>query len=197
MVSNERELEIEIKVKIDTIGSMAVKVKNLGSKFCCDVIHEDVYFDMPPALGTFMETDEALRVRISHNITEGTSKAHVTYKGRKLDQETKTREEIDAVVLDGQNMRNIFKRLGYREVMVVKKKRKIFTRDEITITLDEVEYLPDPYMELEIMAGEGELENKRALLYDFLVALGCSRAASERRSYLELIFEQLEAARRN
>lgn len=186
-------LEIEIKVPIPSVDVMEQRLLDAGATFTCELIHEDHYFDKPLVMGTFAESDEALRLRISKNKTEGIEEAYFTYKGAKIDEETKTREELDVVVVDGEVIRQILIRLKFREALVVEKVRKIYDLKEVSITLDKVQYLDKEYMEVEVIAAsEADLEKTRERLFSLLQSLGIERSASERRSYLELVLEKLQ-----
>ena len=74
-------IEVEVKARAlpETIGNILA----LGATLIGTENHRDLYFNSP--LRDFKESDEALRIRIKE---EG---ARLTYKGPKLDKETKSR----------------------------------------------------------------------------------------------------------
>jgi adenylate cyclase class 2 len=183
-----KNLEIEIKAKIASVEEMATKITGAGAAFDCNLVHEDYYYDKPAKLGSFARTDEALRLRVSRNETEGKEEVFLTYKGPKVDATTKTREEIDVAVADANKVRRILAVLGFKEVIVLKKIRKHYHHGDVSIMLDRVEGLPDPYMEVEILAEDAAtLDTKREQLFRYLESAGIGRGASERKSYLELV----------
>nr|MDO8085157.1 class IV adenylate cyclase [Candidatus Sigynarchaeum springense] len=183
-----KNLEIEIKAKIASVEQMAERITRAGAVFECDLVHEDYYFDKPAKLGSFARTDEALRLRVSRNQTEGKEVAFLTYKGPKVDATTKTREEIDVAVADAGKVRRILAVLGFNEIIVIKKVRKHYQHGDVSIMLDRVEGLPDPYMEVEILADDpAALDTRREQLFRYMEGVGIGRSASERRSYLELV----------
>ncbi|MEX2684972.1 MAG: class IV adenylate cyclase [Candidatus Sigynarchaeota archaeon] len=183
-----KRLEIEIKAKIPSVEQLAERITKAGAIFECDLVHEDYYFDKPAKLGSFARTDEALRLRVSRNVTEGKVEAFLTYKGPKVDATTKTREEIDVGVADAGKVRRLLTMIGFKEVIVIKKVRKHYLHGEIGIMLDRVEGLPDPYMEVEIVVDdEATLDARREQLFRYLAGFGIGRDMSERRSYLELV----------
>ena len=185
---NGKNLEIEIKSKIASVEGMARKITGAGAVFDCDLVHEDFYYEKPAKLGSFARTDEALRLRISRNETEGKEELFLTYKGPKVDATTKTREEIDVGVADAGKVRRILAAIGFKEVIVIKKIRKHYHHGDVSIMLDRVEGLPDPYMEVEILADDSAaLDAKREQLFRYLEGVGIGRGASERKSYLELV----------
>src|SRR5271166_521604 len=88
-----------------------------------EVLHEaDHYFNAPDR--NFARTDEALRIRRIGAANR------VTYKGPKLDAETKTRTEIEVGLAEGDQAASDFARLvihlGYRLVAIVRKQRRVF-----------------------------------------------------------------------
>ncbi len=185
---NGKSLEIEIKSKVASVEEMARKITGAGAVFDCDLVHEDYYYDKPAKLGSFARTDEALRLRVSRNETEGKVETFLTYKGPKVDATTKTREEVDVAVADAGKVRRILAAIGFKEVIVIKKVRKHYTHGDVSIMLDRVEGLPDPYMEVEILAeDEATLGAKREQLFRYMEGVGIERGASERKSYLELV----------
>src|SRR5438876_350346 len=114
----------------------------------------------------------------------------VTYKGPKRDAQTKTRTEIEVVLVDGDSadadFLQLLKHLGYRPVAVVRKHRRIFQlpRDgfSVEVCLDDVEDLGQ-FAELEIVAPEDRFDEGRAQLLRLASEWGLSH--TERRSYLE------------
>jgi len=185
------KVEIEIKARIDSIGAMEDRIKKAGGTFKCNLVHEDYYFDRPPKLGSFASTDEALRLRLSRDETNGIEKQFITYKGKKLDGETKTREEIEVPVGDIDAMRRLLVALGYVEAIVVRKVRKLFEAGDIEVLLDKVEHLDTPFIEVEIIGKREDVPRITERLFAYLEQLGIPRDRSERKSYLELIMAAL------
>lgn len=170
-------LEIEVKVRADH-----EKVKELLSEIGADLIgvqkHCDTYFNAPHR--DFASTDEALRIRS----VDGRSV--MTYKGKKLDSVSKTREEFETEV-DGSNARSILLALGFEESGIVRKKREIFKYENMKICLDKVGTFGE-FMEVEIVA-ESDIETHRQTIFTFLEKLGISENDSIRTSYLEIVLE--------
>lgn len=170
-------LEIEIKARIKDPLQIEKNIQKLGGSFKKEVDEDDIYLNHPER--DFEKTDEALRLRR----TEG--RVFLTYKGPKLDNLTKTREEINLAVEDLEKAREIFKNLGFTEVLPVSKKRRYYSLPPYEIMIDHVEGL-GPYMEVE-KRGEYDPEE----LFEFLADLGVSREDTETRSYLELKLEKI------
>jgi len=146
--------------------------------------HEDTYFQHP--CRNFAETDEALRIRVRR--FNGHFESFLTYKGPKMDPNSKTRKEIEVPISDPDRHEEILLNLGFREVLTVEKVREKYYVDKgVIIALDDVEGL-GKFIEIEALVGNGEnieeiVERLRRILRD----LGVRRF--ERRSYLELLLE--------
>ena len=138
-------LEVEIKAKVTGFSEIKEKLKTLNAKFIKTETQEDIYFTHP--CRDFKETDEAIRLRQINN------KFFLTYKGPKIDSETKTREEIEVAV--EKNIIEILKMLGFREWMNIKKQRKTHKLNNLTVCLDDVAGL-GKFMEVEIQVNEDQ-----------------------------------------
>ena len=91
-------------------------------------------------------------------------------------------------------LEELLKELGFRPVHTVTKKRTIFALDwenrHLEITLDEVDEVGN-YLEIETLAGEDDRESARDVILKLARHLGFHHA--ERRSYLRLLLEKLDA----
>ena len=79
--------EVEQKFPVPDMAAVQKRLAELGAAVAAWQLEVDLYFAHPAK--DFARTDEALRIR-----TIGTAN-YVTYKGPKIDQTTKTREEIE------------------------------------------------------------------------------------------------------
>jgi adenylate cyclase class 2 len=182
-------LEIEMKFPVTDLAAVGARLIEASAGQTDARQEVDQYFNAPDR--DFARTDEALRLRHIGPVNL------VTYKGPKLDPQTKTRREVEVRLADGPDAANAFaqllSRLGYRSVTMVSKRRRVFHIERqgfsVEICLDEVEGL-GPFVELEIMAPEDNLNEARTLLLQLAAELGLSH--SERRSYLELLLEARE-----
>jgi adenylate cyclase class 2 len=171
-------IEVEIKVRIKNKEEIAEKLKKLGFKFIKKKFQEDIYFNGIDR--DFRKTDEALRIR------DDNGTYYVTYKGPKIDRISKTREEIEVRIDDKEKMRQIFKKLGFREVRPIRKVREIYKKDDITASIDDVEGL-GLFLELEKnIYNINEKDEALKELMEILKALNISRDNTIRKSYLEL-----------
>ncbi|MHA1804625.1 MAG: class IV adenylate cyclase, partial [Promethearchaeota archaeon] len=117
--------------------------------------------------------------------------------GRKIDSTTKTRNEWETQVQDGEIMKTILKSLGFREIFTVKKEREfyefIFNGEKIEVLIDYIPILKEHFIEVEMLVeNEQELEKARTMLFNFLAQFGIKEHQSIRKSYLELIAERLK-----
>jgi adenylate cyclase class 2 len=167
-------LEVEIKARVQSLKAVEARLRERGARYLGEEEQIDAYFAHP--CRDFAATDEALRLRK----TDGG--IILTYKGRKLDDITKTREEVSAGVENYDAAKEILERLGFREVAVVKKRRQKYRLGEYVVELDEVEGL-GAFIEVE---KRTENYTPQELL-EFIASLGIPVEAIERRSYLELL----------
>jgi len=175
----ETLIEVEIKVKIDDLEKVAQALHKLNAVFIAENLEVDAYFQHPAR--DFAETDEALRIRAVKNNYQ------LTYKGPKLDTKSKTRLELTISISDGNIGKKIFEYLGFKPVMEIKKKRRIYQIGSVYVMLDNVEGL-GTFIELETeVSNEKEISEKREDLIKLMVKLGISEDRFERRSYLELM----------
>jgi len=163
-------LELEMKAKIDRYSQGRIDQIIKRAEFLQEKYEEDIYFSSP--IRDFKETDEALRVRYSGENTI------LTYKGPKLDKISKSREEFEAFVSG--DIEEILQKLGYRMVLNVRKKRRVYAYREFTVSIDDVEDLGE-YIEVELKSDNLQDIKKIEDLFDLLFL------ESERRSYLELL----------
>ncbi|MGL4669078.1 MAG: class IV adenylate cyclase [Methanobacteriaceae archaeon] len=129
------------------------------------------------------------------NITEFDN-IFITYKGPKIDKNSKTRKEIEVGIEDSEKVSDIFEELGFSPVAKVIKNREIFKINNIgddinrdnsfIISLDDIKGL-GPYMEIETELEDGE-EFQIALdnIFNLYKVLGIINGF-ERTSYLELL----------
>ncbi len=175
-------IEVEVKAKINSFSEMEEKLKKLGAIKSKHEFQEDIYFNSPVV--DFAKTDEALRIRT----TKENDKTNIfmTYKGPKIDKNSKTRKEIEMKIEDSVKCTGIFEEIGFRKVRAVRKNRQYYTFENFEISLDDVEGL-NPYMEIEVALDDGkdysEAQNK---IFELFEKLGITDGF-ERTSYLELL----------
>lgn len=182
------QLEIEQKYPVPDLSQMQQTLETLGANFEPVVRQVDIYFRHP--VRDFAATDEALRLRC---VGEENC---ITYKGPKIDAETKTRREIELPLEAGpkslESWVEMLEILGFRRVKEVSKDRISGTLEwdgmEIHLALDQVAGL-GTYLELEILAYEKELAPAKQRLASLAEKLGLHQP--ERRGYLDLLISKV------
>ncbi len=167
-------LEIEIKSHCDDLASVRGKVLSMGGSLRESRREADLYFNHPSR--DFRVTDEAFRIRSVNG------KTVITYKGPRLGTRSKTRFEEEVGVESYESIKTIFLKLGFIEVMEVRKERELFMVGDVEVCLDRVEGIGD-FVELE-KRGE-DREAVEGELFALAEKLGLSRF--ETRSYLEMV----------
>lgn len=196
-------IEVEIKAKISDPELMRKRFKEKQGIYKFSLMHEDTYFNMPNGLRDFKETDEALRLRKSikfikdNNGEDKEREVYFTYKGKKIDKSTKTREEIDLIIEDYGKMKRILSLLGFKEVLSVKKERELFMFDYKNYSIEAlIDYLPilnQHFIEVEYLTDSLEkIEEIQEVLFDFLSLFNIKKEDSIQKSYLELVSEKFK-----
>jgi adenylate cyclase class 2 len=179
--------EVENKYPVAEPSRFESRLAAMNAEIGDEVRQVDTYFAHPAR--DFASTDEALRIR---RVGEANS---VTYKGPKIDDTTKTRQEIELAIASGEraaaDWMALLVTLGFRVVADVSKRRRPFKVDcgGVTVTgaLDYVKGL-GTFVELEIVADNGQLADAKKRLIKLARRLELSKP--ERRSYLELLLER-------
>lgn len=121
------------------------------------ILETDTYFDRigigarddQPAVGQLRRKDEWLRIRC-RNTTSCKGEEFITYKGPRIDAETKTRIEIESPIKNGLEL---LRHLGFREILQIKKYRRearfVHGEFNIKVLLDDVWDLGS-FVELEL-----------------------------------------------
>jgi len=196
-------IEVEIKVGISDPTLMRKKFEEYNGIYKISLDHEDTYFNMPKGLRDFKQTDEALRLRKSTEYFKNNKKKaqktnyFITYKGKKIDKLTKTREEIEIEITEIEDMKKLLKILGFREIFTVLKKRELydflFKNTKLEALIDYIPILEQYFVEVEIIAESvDDVERNKGLLFDFLNQFGIKKQESITASYLELISNKMK-----
>ena len=176
--------EVEQKFRVADHVKLAARLQDLAITWHDLVTQVDVYYAHP--VRDFAATDEALRVR-----RVGPDN-FVTYKGPKLDTETKTRREIELPLAPGDavaaGFASLLEALGFRRVAEVRKQRRAGSLDwqgaKVEVALDRVEGL-GAFAELEVIADADSLESAQERVVSLARRVGL--VENERRSYLEML----------
>ncbi|MFX1575019.1 MAG: class IV adenylate cyclase [Promethearchaeota archaeon] len=195
-------IEIEIKAKISNPELLRKQIKKYNGIYKISLFHEDTYFNMPKGLRDFKKTDEALRLRKSIEFNKNNNEINqevvyfLTYKGRKIDDATKTRKELEVKIENLDKMRELLNNLGFKEIFTIKKERElykfVFKNFHIDALIDYIPILNQHFLEVEVLSDTlNNIEFIKNILFEFLEHFGISKQESIRESYLELIAKKL------
>ena len=173
-------IEVEIKAQAGW-NEVSRKLSGAGAVQKEKIWQIDSYYNAPHR--DFGVTDEALRLR------EQGSRIILTYKGKKLDPQSKTRREIEVDVNDRDRAEEILLALGFVKTMDIIKERRIYHYKGAEVCLDRVEGLGE-YVEVEMQAeNDSEVPGKRNELIAIIRELGVTGELI-RDSYLEMLLKR-------
>lgn len=193
-------LEIEMKFRVANAAEYERLIsETLGASFGEPTVESDVFFTNE-ALG-FPNEGKSLRIRRRGNYLAA------TFKGPRLDSQTKTREEIELTLVDErpelteENARRVdearanwirfYERLGFSQYGVVTKRRRRASTEyggrQFEITLDEIDGL-GVFTELEVSAEKDEFADARAVVMLLAQKLGLRETVTS--SYLSMVCAQ-------
>ena len=182
-------IEVEIKLPLASPADLEViraELLKIGFAESRRLEEHDTYFDN--SRGEIRTGGQALRVRETKDCLTGAVRAQINFKGRKLDTQTMTRQELETDVEDGAVCREILRAIGYAPVVPeVVKDRLMLQKDSLTACLDSVHGLGE-FLELEVLA-EGEEQREAALgqIEDILQDLGYRISDTVQTSYLSML----------
>jgi adenylate cyclase class 2 len=206
--------EVEVKVPADHDG-VRKRLSELNAVALGRVRQVDTYYDAPhrdfaetdealrlrrearksgvhvesggegEAEGVADEGGAVLRAHDERDGFGGDERTRVTYKGPLVEAESKTREEFETAVAEGETMDAILGGLGFEPRATVEKERERFELREYTVTLDSVSDL-GTFVEVEREAAEADIESAREGAYAVLRDLGLDPDDQIRTSYLGL-----------
>lgn len=182
--------EVELKVRADH-DRVRAALTDADADRVGQVRQVDTYYDAPHR--DFAETDEALRIRRESDLGDGSDEGEsdvetieLTYKGPLVELASKTREEHETTVVDGEAMAGILDGLGFTPAATVEKERESFRVDDYTVTLDRVADL-GTFCEVEAEADVEGIESVREGAVSVLADLGLDADDQIRTSYLGLL----------
>lgn len=178
--------EVEIKLPIPNRQKTIEDLISLGFQAGSTIVETDVYFDNDKE--QVRKNGEALRVRRIQNLETGEAQSVITFKGKKLDQVSMTRQELETGISDAETGIRILSAIGFSPVLPkVVKKRQPYHWKQMTACVDQVQNLGD-FLELELVIGEDE---KRDLalrkIEEILIKLGFQMSDTTRTSYLSML----------
>jgi adenylate cyclase class 2 len=173
--------EVEVKVPAD-IDAVRERLEDAGATRVEAVEQTDTYYDAPHR--DFAATDEAFRVR-RVTTTAADTESYLTYKGPLVDDESKTREEHETAIGDGDVADDIVRSLGFAPAATVRKHRESYRLDGYTVTLDAVRDVGE-FVEVETEVADG-VDDAREGAFAVLRRLGLDPDDQVRTSYLGLL----------
>ena len=183
----------EVEMKFPVLGPLEFEWSAVWEEI-------DTYYQHP--CRDFAQTDEGLRIRQLPSRGPVRLPSLLTYKGPKIDSETKTRREIEFPLHPGayEHCQSLLEALGFLPVEIVHKFRKTAKQTcedrEFHLYFDSIPILQErgltsEFLEIETRASQDTLEKSRETISRFaqtLIAEG-RLGASTRKGYLEMILE--------
>ena len=175
--------EVELKYAVADMPQLLAKLEQFGLCFGEAVEEHDTFYQHPTK--DYAVTDECLRIR------HRTGEYRMTYKGPKVDRETKTRQEIELFLTDHANTARqwdqLLQALGFRAAAELKKTRRsagwVDQEQQYELSLDHIDGLGD-FIELETVADATQLDDALRRIKSLAATLGLTRSITA--SYLEL-----------
>lgn len=130
-------LEIELKLKVESLEPVAEKLKQLGAKFEGDFLQIDSYYD--DNKDSLVKSDRCLRIR--KHINHIGQAIELTYKGARENHRFKSRREIGLKVDKAEELAELFEQLGYTLRLTLEKKRGLWDYRSCKVALDELPLL--------------------------------------------------------
>lgn len=186
MSHNDTEIEIKIKLDLESFSKIREKVENTA-KFVKKIQQIDEYFT--PAHRNFVELKfpfEWLSIR------KRGDKAILNYKHWLPENaEVHTHcDEFETEIKNPEGLKKIFSAINMKPLVAVDKEREVFTyEDEFEIALDVVKDL-GYFIEIETMKSFGSVEKARGKLFEFAKILGVDTSNPDLRGYPFALMEK-------
>jgi adenylate cyclase class 2 len=184
--------EVEQKYPVASTAELMARLEQLGARPGEVQSQADCYYAHPQR--DFARTDEALRLR-----SQGPRNT-LTYKGPKIDADSKTRREVQTPIADGaasaEAADTLLRLLGFAPAGTVRKRRSLYylgaAPQQVEIAVDDVEGLGQ-FVELELVVARGPEEaaaiaEAKRRLADVARQLGLEQQV--RASYLEMVLNR-------
>lgn len=171
-------LEIEAKVKVDGLDAIGERLEGLGAEHRGDVTHLDTYYG--GGAGVLIKRGCGLRLR--RRIDAASEKVILTYKGPKQKGRFKKRTEFEVEIADYSAMAGLLEALGYRQELVIEKRRRFWRFRGCAICLDQ----------LPLLGGFVEVEGPAEdIIEQVLAAIGLDGLEHINKGYAGLIRDKL------
>lgn len=179
---------IEVEAKVAISEEERSKILEMLRGLCpLERIHEeeeeDLFFvsSYDPSFGA----DKTLKLRRS------SSGAKLIFKSRRAAEDLKENLEVEVGIRKGDegNMLRLLRGLGFRESVIVRKRRTSFRFDGYAVNVDEVMGLGS-FLEVEVLVDENDVEKAHYRIASVLSALGLSHKKVILKSYAEMLAAQ-------
>lgn len=137
-------IEIEAKLKVDSLEEIAARLSNLGAEFCHRAVQTDCFFD--DAQNSLTSADKCLRLR--RELIDDEERIFLTFKGSREKSRLKKRQEIQIQLQDADAAEQLFGALAFERRLVFQKKRQLWRFADCAIALDELPLLGE-FVEIE------------------------------------------------
>ena len=127
-------VEIEAKLKVESLEPVAQKLKQIGAIFGGSVFQTDHYFD--DTSGSLTKSDRAIRLRCETR--DAIVKNILAYKGPREAGEFKRRQEIQFGVDTTEQAMAFLAALGFEKSLIVRKRRKVWHIEGCEVALDDL-----------------------------------------------------------
>jgi len=183
---NLENIEVEITFPLHNSDEVIKKLKDLGLSEEKEEYQKDTYYI--PAHNNFLDqkpVSDWLRIRETNN------GASVNFKHwhNQGNSQAVSCDEFESRIDNVSALKNIFKQLDIKEIVVVEKKRRTWNYMNIEIALDEVTDL-GIFIELEAKGDFNSIEDAKKHLYNTLEELGARIGKQDYRGYPYLLLEK-------
>lgn len=179
-------VEIEAKLKVDSLHEVERRLAECGASFVREVVQTDWYLDT--ADRELTKTDKCLRLRIEK--TASGERLVLAYKGPKEKDDYKKRQEAELEIRDAAAAETLLGGLGYRKALAFNKRRRLWGLRGCEVALDELPLLgafveiegpdSDTIGQVQAMLGLADVPHT-ADSYACLIERELSRQGQERR----------------
>lgn len=181
--------EVEVKYFVSDIDQLLERLLSFSVVFSKPFEEHDTFYQHP--CRDFAETDECLRIRKS------LGEYKITYKGPKIDKESKTRREIEILLTSDPKTAlqwsELLSAIGFSPVFELKKSRRhatlVYQEQKFGISLDHIADLGG-FIELEQCVEKEHYPKSLKAIQSLATTLKLKEPIRE--SYLELILKKIK-----
>ena len=170
-------VEIEAKLKVDSLSEVEQKLPELGAEFVAEQLQTDIFLDDNE--DSLITNDQCLRIR--RQVVGESEQCFLCYKGGREKSEFKKRQEIETEIKDSKSLLLLLSALGYEQKLIVEKNRRLWRLGGCDVTVDKLPLLGD-FVEI-----EGPDVRKIA---DVQTRLGLAALPAIAESYAQMIIEK-------